>query len=382
MFFLIFLVLSLLCKPALAQANDIHINRYWPNYPGGDALINIPDNQSYVEVINSGSDNIDLSSYYLTDSTSNNSMHLYGSLAGGNKAIFHFQNYLNHSGDTVNLKNDTISINPPESLSYCTGSCSGTDTTNMLCVYLPPGSSSWQGSANVDICYIASIFPTPTITSLPTATPTVAPSVTPQLTTIPTSAANNTPTPTIPLPSNTPFPDPSLTVDPLPLTLKIGQNYTVNFHLNNAIVGRNYVIKGFGGTNNNGIENQNGTTWLYSNTDLDSYKQFNAASSSFSSSITITVNPSQIPQSINIAFKPIDMSDGQKSYAQTSMQTVTVIAADPTAAPTSAATAIPTPTAAPRLVKRTSAVSILPFIFIFVGGILLCVPFVIAKIKK
>ena len=41
-----------------------------------------------------------------------------------------------------------------------------------------------------------------------------------------------------------------------------------------------------------------------------------------------------------------------------------------------------TPSPNPTLIKKTNSIGFLPFIFIGLGGVLLCVPFVIAKIKK
>ncbi len=393
--FLIFFLVALLL-PRQVFAEDIHLNRFWPNNSTGSTILNIPANQSYVEVINTGTSTIDLTNYLLTDTTTSNQMNLYGTLGPSAKAIFHFQNYLNSKGDTVYLKKDTSTT--IEDTSYCIGSCSGIDMTNMFCGYLPPNSSTWQASDNVDLCYMSGVFPTPTLTPIPTPTPS------------PTTQ-----------PSATTTPAPSITINSLNSTLKLGQSYTLNLTINNPISGHNYLLKAFGGTvSSYGIQTKSGDDWLdFTGDNWDKFPSVTALST-LNTSIIIRAKTSESLGSAQVNVKVKDTSTN--SEYQASAQNVTFIAPDPTSVPATPTpivastptddpnitpTDVPSPTFEPStptgdngLVQGVSATDqitpvltpsapkskssfagALPFLLIGFGGLLLCVPLVITKLK-
>ena len=259
------------------------------------------------------------------------------------------------------------------------------------------------------------VLPTPTPTSTPTPIPT-SPSLTP------TSTPSQTPAPTTnPTATPTKIPDPGLTVDPLPSTLKIGQNYTINFKISDAVVGHDYTVKAFGGANNYGIQTQSGSDWLNNNSAWTSFIKYAAVASSINTSLVIRVNPDQSLGQANVAFKLKDLTNNN-DYAQTAIQSVQIIAADPTSGPTATPTLKPTATITPfptdellptdssmaaesassdtasvqgvsdinntnstpssAPLKKSSFGKVFPFILIGLGGLLLCLPLIIAKIKK
>ncbi len=395
MFFLFFLVALLLPRQVFAE--DIHLNRFWPNNSTGSTILNIPVNQSYVEVINTGTSTIDLTNYLLVDSTATNQMNLYGSLGPSAKAIFHFQNYLNSKGDTVYLKKDTSTT--IEDTSYCIGSCSGIDMTNMFCGYLPPNSSTWQASDNVDLCYMSGVFPTPTLTPIPTLTPT--PTTQPSATSVPLA---------------------HISINLSASTFKISQNYSYTFSITSAVNGDNYAVKAYGGVNDNyGFENQEGSNWENYTSDWSSYTTYNTQNNTINNSGVFRVKSDEPTGSASLHFKCRDITTGN-DCSNTSDYTVNIQAPNPTPTPTPIInTPIPTPTDDPNITptdvpsptfepsvttgdnglvqgvsatdqitpvltptaskSKSSLAGALPFILIGFGGLLLCVPLIITKLK-
>lgn len=278
----------------------------------------------------------------------------------------------------------------------------------------PPGNNSVNLKiceiSPTENCYLLSPPLSLTVLPLPTASPT--PTITPLPTAINTPIPSATPTPTIT--------GPSISVSTVPSSIKIGENVSVNFTINNSINGHNYAVKVIGGSNNNGFQTQKDGDWLNLNSAWADFPKHSSSNGSINSSLTFRVNPNQSTGTVNIAFKAYNI-DNSKDF-QTSAQEITINSADPSSTPAASATITnspspkttpttklsPTPTdeplpseepvieptspytqvqgisisITPTPTPKKSNPSVLPFIFIGFGAILLITPFVLAKIKK
>lgn len=185
---LIALVLLLLtATPAFAA--DVVINEFSSDTSGTSAD---PD---WIEVVNKGSDIIDLSLYRLRDATTTNKLDLSGSLAPNDVAVFDWTNKLNKSGDMIKLLLIADESNQLDSVSYGDqGSDVGAPSAGQSAGRLPDGgswtifSSPTKGSSNNASVPAPTATPTPTVTPKPT--PTDKPTPTPK----PTATPKPTPT--------------------------------------------------------------------------------------------------------------------------------------------------------------------------------------------
>jgi len=159
----------------------------------------------WVEIYNSGPDQVDLSLYRLRDNTSSNKLDLFGIIPSNSFATFDWSNRLNKDGDLIKLtliSNDTI----VDDVAY--GNV-GTDvvspTSDQSAGRQNDGKEGWvifgittKGSTN----NTSAPVPTPTLTPAPTTIPTNTP--TPTKTPTPTPTTKPTSTPKVPTPTKIP----------------------------------------------------------------------------------------------------------------------------------------------------------------------------------
>lgn len=148
----------------------------------------------WVELYNSGTDSVSLSSYRLRDSTSANKKDLLGTIASGGFLSFDFANYLNKGGDTIKLfqmvgGDETLM----DGVSY---GGSGQDVCvpeeGQFAGRFPNGAQDWvrfatstrdlsNNEASINPCSTSTptLTPSPTPTPTPTITPSAAPTLTP-----------------------------------------------------------------------------------------------------------------------------------------------------------------------------------------------------------
>ncbi len=400
MFFLLILFLGLLHPISVQAVTDpVQLCGFWPNYSGVT--------KSYVEVCNTGSSQVDLSTYSIYDSAGNSKV-LTGTVAANSHADFDFSNYLNISSDVLTLKNNNTQI---DSVSYSRNGADPNATIDLTygCCGLIKN-QSWASSAD----FVECIYINPTATStanmcpIPTATP--APP-TPTLTPTPTTQ-----------PSATSVPLAHISINLSASTFKISQNYSYTFSITSAVNGDNYAVKAYGGVNDNyGFENQEGSNWENYTSDWSSYTTYNTQNNTINNSGVFRVKSDEPTGSASLHFKCRDITTGN-DCSNTSDYTVNIQAPNPTPTPTPIInTPIPTPTDDPNITptdvpsptfepsvttgdnglvqgvsatdqitpvltptaskSKSSLAGALPFILIGFGGLLLCVPLIITKLK-
>lgn len=166
----------------------------------------------WVEIYNSDSSSVDLSSYILRDSTSSNKIELSGTINGNSYATFDWSDRLNNEGDTIRLllKSDESTV---DQIAYGSSASVPLPSSSQTGGRNPDGSSSWVlfNSATKGSTNNSTVFHTPTPT--PTHTPTPQNTPTPTKTPTPTNAPTNTPTPTTKI-STSPTVTPRITLRP------------------------------------------------------------------------------------------------------------------------------------------------------------------------
>lgn len=166
----------------------------------------------WVEIYNSDSSSVDLSSYILRDSTSSNKIELSGTINGNSYATFDWSDRLNNEGDTIRLllKSDESTV---DQIAYGSSASVPLPSSSQTGGRNPDGSSSWVlfNSATKGSTNNSTVFHTPTPT--PTNTPTPQNTPTPTKTPTPTAAPSNTPTPTVKI-LTSPTVTPRVTVRP------------------------------------------------------------------------------------------------------------------------------------------------------------------------
>ncbi len=164
----------------------------------------------WVEIYNSGPDNVDLSLYRLKDGSTNNK-DLGGTLQSGSFTAFDWSNRLDNSGDVIKLILKADETTFVDQVGYGdAGSNVVAPGAGQSAGRSVDGGGNWiifstasKGASNV--LSVAAPTPAPTQAPTPTNTPT------PTLTTQPTQTPTNTPTPTnVPTPSPTRKPTPTL----------------------------------------------------------------------------------------------------------------------------------------------------------------------------
>lgn len=171
----------------------------------------------WVEIYNSDLIEVDLSQYFIRDSTESdsNKIDLTGTITGNGFIAVEFANKLNNSGDRVRLlKIADNSI--VDEISYGDSGTIGILTGEQTAGRNPDGSTTWailsastKGLSNNSSSIVPTVTPTPTATPIPTNAPT--PTKTPTPTKIPTPT-RSTSSGQATLPSTTP--KPSLTKSP------------------------------------------------------------------------------------------------------------------------------------------------------------------------
>ncbi len=170
-----------------------------PTISSAEILINefsSASDEDWVEIYNPDATSVDLSNFKLRDESATNKLLLDGQLSSHEYVAFDWSDKLNNSGDTIKLIKidgeviiDQISYGSsqilPKLISPQTG---GRDESKSWVVF----TTETKGKSNT-----ASVFLTPTPTSLPTSTPTALP--TPTRTPTPTKSPTKTPisTPTV-----------------------------------------------------------------------------------------------------------------------------------------------------------------------------------------
>jgi hypothetical protein len=177
-FWLLFLTF-LFSHPSFAVDPIVKITNYSSN--------SLPE---WVEIHNQTSNSVNLNGWIIKDGNdiSSDDIILDGCLSSGSYLTFYHQtNWLNNSGDTITLLDNTNS--QIDQLVYTEGKTDNSPRSDNTCILAP------------------------TQTSTPSITPTNSPSFTPTLT--PTSSVTRTPTPThTPTPTKTPSPTPTNTTVP------------------------------------------------------------------------------------------------------------------------------------------------------------------------
>lgn len=230
----LFCALPFLAFPLSIKANVV-INEFLPNPSAG--------NNEWVELFNTGTDQVDVSTYKLVDD-GNHSKDLttLGTISPSGFAVYEYtgDGWLNNSGDSVHLKDSngaalddyTYTGNTSENTSYGrypdgTGSfsiqaSSTKGTTNSGPVPTPTQTLTPEPTTVPTNTPSPSNTPTsaplPTVTTAPTPKPTPKPSPKPSL--IPTPTNQSDPTPqvlgTTVAPTDTPAPQPIPTKKPFP----------------------------------------------------------------------------------------------------------------------------------------------------------------------
>lgn len=175
----------------------------------------------WVEIYNSGPDNIDLGDYLVKDASTNTKT-LSGSLASGSFTTFDWDDNLNNSGDTIRLVLESDGSTIDEIVYGSNGTAAPNE--NQASGRSPDGSANWalfstpsKGSSNNS----STIVPTPTLT--PTNTPIPSPTNTPA----PTATKTPTPAPTAtPTKAASPTPTPKKTLTPSPSPQVMTSNTT------------------------------------------------------------------------------------------------------------------------------------------------------------
>ena len=134
MFFVVLLLLALI-RPNYAHATDpIRLAKFKAINSSGD----------WIQIYNSSDDSVDLTGYSVTDTTTTNHKSLGCILAAHSYYQVDFSDYLNNTGDTIFLKNNTTTI---DSIQYCNHNCSA-DTASIdiyrsSCTTYDESSAKW-----------------------------------------------------------------------------------------------------------------------------------------------------------------------------------------------------------------------------------------------
>ncbi|MEK7517153.1 MAG: lamin tail domain-containing protein [Patescibacteria group bacterium] len=150
----------------------------------------------WIEIYNSGPDEVDLSSYRLRDNTTANKLDLFGVIASNSFTSFDWSNRLNKDGDLIKLlriSDESIIDN----VSYGNvGVGISAPNSNQSAGRQSDGGGNW-------VIFAVSTRGSTNNSSTPVSTPTLTPTVTPTPTNSPTPT--KTPTPTkVPTPTKTP----------------------------------------------------------------------------------------------------------------------------------------------------------------------------------
>lgn len=188
--FIAFLFLFLFANKAYAA---LYINEFSSN---GDS--------DWVEIYNSDSSSVDLSSYILRDSTDSNKLELSGTINGNGFKSFDWGNKLNNDGDTIKLliKSDESTVdtviygNSGALIAPAAGQTGGrsSDGLGKWVVFNSPTRDASNNSSSVYETPVPTATQTPTPTPNPTNTPTPAPTSTPIPSSTPVPTKKITPT--------------------------------------------------------------------------------------------------------------------------------------------------------------------------------------------
>ena len=166
----------------------------------------------WVEIYNSGPDNVDLGDYTIKDASTNTKA-LGGALASGSFTTIDWDDNLNNGGDTIRLILDSDGSTVDEIIYGSNGTAAPNE--NQSAGRSPDGGANWalfstpsKGSSNNSSTIVPTPTPTPTNspTNTPTPTPTNSPTNTPTPSPTPSKAPTSTPkagTPTVAMKAKT-----------------------------------------------------------------------------------------------------------------------------------------------------------------------------------